>query len=268
MTTPQVHLREHHRRAIEVLTDRYRDDPAFDALLIAGSVAKGTARDDSDVDALFIATDEESARRQSAGEMAFLLQDLCDYPGGYVDCKVLDRAFLRDVEERGSEPARSAFLCAYPAFSRLPGLAEQVRRIAVYPEAERRGKIDSFYAQMALNKGFFWSEAEKRGDPYLLHRTAAELVLYGGRLILAHNRILFPCHKRLMEFVEQAPERPEAFVRLAVQLLAEPTREHKERFCACVEGFTDWGVTGNILARYIADTELTWRTGTQALSDC
>jgi len=38
------------RRAIDRLADEYRDDPRFIALIIGGSVAKGFARPDSDVE--------------------------------------------------------------------------------------------------------------------------------------------------------------------------------------------------------------------------
>ena len=41
---------DHHQRAIDRLADAYRDDPNFRALIIGGSIAKGCARPDSDVD--------------------------------------------------------------------------------------------------------------------------------------------------------------------------------------------------------------------------
>jgi len=53
-----VHIRDHHQRAIDRLADTYRDDPRFRGLIIGGSIAKGYAREDSDVDFLIIATDE------------------------------------------------------------------------------------------------------------------------------------------------------------------------------------------------------------------
>lgn len=45
-----VGLRDHHRQAIDRLADAYRDDPHYRAIIIGGSVAKGFARDDSDVE--------------------------------------------------------------------------------------------------------------------------------------------------------------------------------------------------------------------------
>ena len=61
-----MNIRAHHQRGIDRLTDAYRADPRFLALIIGGSVAKGFARHDSDVDFLIVATDEEFERRKSA----------------------------------------------------------------------------------------------------------------------------------------------------------------------------------------------------------
>ena len=49
--------------------DAYRDDPEFRALIIGGSVAKGCARVDSDVDFLIVATDEVFERRLAARDL-------------------------------------------------------------------------------------------------------------------------------------------------------------------------------------------------------
>ncbi len=55
-----------HQRAIDRLSAAYSDDPRFLALIIGGSVAKGFARPDSDVDFMIVATDEVFERRKSA----------------------------------------------------------------------------------------------------------------------------------------------------------------------------------------------------------
>jgi tetraacyldisaccharide 4'-kinase len=47
-------LRDHHRRVVERLKERFGRDPDFPALIIGGSVAKGWAKDDSDVDIVLV----------------------------------------------------------------------------------------------------------------------------------------------------------------------------------------------------------------------
>ena len=101
---------QHHRDAIERWAEAAADDDEVLAVVVAGSLTKGYGRADSDVDGFVIVTDEAFARRRTSGELTFFSTELCDYEGGYVDAKYVDRAFLEAVVERGSEPARSAFL--------------------------------------------------------------------------------------------------------------------------------------------------------------
>jgi hypothetical protein len=262
-----VEIRKHHQKAIEKLTERYADDPAFEALIIGGSIAKGTAREDSDLDVIFIASDEEYARRKGCGETTIFPEDICDYPSGYVDGKIVDFEYVRAAAKRGSEPTRDSFTGAFVAYSRLPGLEEIIQRIPVYQEHEQQDKIESFYSQIALLRHFFWHEANKRQDAYLKMRVVADLVLFGGRLILAHNKILFPSHKRMMEYVEKAPEKPTDFARYANDLLNTPNEENIERFYNCVDQFRDWNVKVNTVSRFIDDIELSWLNGKNALAE-
>src|SRR5512136_2338829 len=144
----QMTLYPHHQRTIDRLIDRFEDDPHYLALIIGGSLVKGYGNESSDVDFLLIATDEEYARRQPKRAFAYYATDLCDYPGGYVDGKIVNVAFLEEVADRGSEPARAAFEKVIVAYSHLPQLDDLLWRITAYPEAGHVEKIRSFYAQL------------------------------------------------------------------------------------------------------------------------
>ncbi|MEO0579370.1 MAG: nucleotidyltransferase domain-containing protein, partial [Pseudomonadota bacterium] len=87
-------IREHHQRAINRLVDTYQDDSRFRAIIIGGSVAKGLARDDSDVDFMIVATDEEFQKRLATRDLFINRRDLCVYDGGYVDGKIISLPFL------------------------------------------------------------------------------------------------------------------------------------------------------------------------------
>lgn len=71
-----MQIRERHQRAINRLADAYRDDPRFRGLIIGGSVAKGWAREDSDVDFLIIATDEAFEQHRAARALFINRRDL------------------------------------------------------------------------------------------------------------------------------------------------------------------------------------------------
>jgi len=261
-------LREHHRRAITLLTERFKDDPRFPALIVGGSIVKDRARDDSDVDVLFIATDDEWRKREETGDYFFLISDITDYEGGYVDGKVVNYQFLQDAASHGSEPARSAFIGAFTAYSRIPGLDALIATIPVYPESERKDKIEAFYSCVLLLSGFFVREAVKRDDLYLLHKSCADLVFYGARLVLAHNRIIYPYHKWLMTEVARAPEKPLGFKELADAVLMRPGVETAKAFGDALIGWREWGIDWQrAVSRFIEDNEWNWREGRPPLAD-
>jgi hypothetical protein len=258
----------HHQQTIDRLAAHFRDDPRYLALIIGGSVAKGWAAPNSDVDFLLIASDDEYTRRTALGDHSFFSRDFTDYPDGYVDGKIIDMTFLRDVADHGSEPARAAFVKAFAAYSHLPEIAALLDRIPVYPETEREARMRSFYSQVLL-VGWFVGEGEKRQNRYLLARMSADLVLYGGRLILAYNRILYPYHKWFLREVERAAEKPEDFMQLAQAVVEQPGTETASRFIEAISSYRDWGVTfSEAVSLFMKDREWNWRSGTPPLEDC
>jgi hypothetical protein len=257
----------HHEHAIERLIERFQADPCFLALLIGGSLVKGYGSEDSDVDFVLIATDEEYARRLPERALTYYTTDLCDYPGGYVDGKIVNVAFLEEVADRGSEPARSAFENVIVSYSRVPQLDDLLRRITAYPEATHTAKIQSFHAQL-LAQQWFVGEAEKRANKYLLMHAVSELVLFGGRMLLAHNRMLYPYHKWFLRRLQDAPQKPDGVMELINGLLQEPSKANADRFCEVILGFTagpappeGWP------ARFMEDSEWAWGRGSAAVGD-
>jgi hypothetical protein len=107
-------LRPHHREVIECLTAQFGEDTRFPALIVAGSIAHGWERDDWDVDIMLRATDEVYNWCRPERAFHYFTRDFCNYPGGYVDGKIIDLAFLREVAEKASEPARAAFARPWP----------------------------------------------------------------------------------------------------------------------------------------------------------
>ncbi len=250
---------EHHREAVEVLARQVAEDPTIDAVILTGSVPRGTARPDSDLDCYVVVDPAEYERRQAAGDLAWMAG--CEYPGGYVDGKVVTLEILEAAAERGSEPTRASFSPASVVYSRIGDLTPLVARIAVYPEANRAENMKDFFSAACLNATYFGPQALQSGNAFLATHAVAMTVLYSGRAVLAHNRILYPCPKQLMAAVAAVPERPEGFVEGMEQLLAEPTTElfatHLER----LGGFCDWGISGmEVLTRFMELDEWTWRT--------
>lgn len=142
---------------------------------------------------------------------------------------MLDPGYLLDAAEHGDERTRFQFVKARIIFSRIPELEGTVTSIAAYPENERIEKMKSFYSQMPLHSSFM-ELAEYSQNAYLLSETAVALVLFGGRLILAHNRMLYPGREWFMREFEKAPDKPEGIIDPATQLLRNPGIAHARAF--------------------------------------
>lgn len=214
-------MKPHHQRAVERLAEHFAEQEDCLAVIVGGSVAKGVEKDDSDIDAIIVLTEEACRAKWERNELFYWTADFCDYPGGYIDGKIVDLAYMRAVAERGNEVSRAAFKDALVVHCKLPEIEELVTRIPVYQAGEQREKVQSFYAQFECA---YWyvGEALKRDEKYLLTHAVSELILYGGRLILAHNQVLYPYHKLFMEELRSVPEKPEDLMGLIDALLEQP----------------------------------------------
>jgi len=261
------HIASQHQRAIDRLAEAYEDDRRFVALIIGGSVAKGYARADSDVDFMIVATDPEFARRDAADDLFINRRDLCDYEGGFVDGKVIDLAYLRDVAGFGNEPSRAAFQGAFTAFCHEHEIEDILPAIPVYPEQDHDRRIKAFYA-MAFMQNWLMGEATRHNNPYTILRAASQLALYAGRLILAHNRALYPYHKWLLRALEDAPQKPDDFMASLAALNTAPSAETANRLFDGLRRFRDWGVQDiEAYTWFMREVEWNWRGGTPSLED-
>ena len=108
-------------------------------MIIAGSVAKGCQEDNSDVDFMLVATDQEFEQRQNNVKLHVTADHLCE-PPTYSDDKVINLKFLIDVADQGSEPARAAFADAFIGYSKIPEIEDILKRIPVYQIHEQKEK--------------------------------------------------------------------------------------------------------------------------------
>lgn len=260
-------IRPHHQQVIHKLIDRFKNNPDYLALIIGGSVAKGTAKDDSDVDIILVATDQVYQEFEKENKLNYFTEDICDYKGGYVDGKIVDIQFLKDVAQKGSEPARAAFVDAIIAFSKIPEIYELIHHIPTYPQKDLIEKLKSFRAQVEV-QNWYVGEAEKRNDKYLLTRTVADLILYGGRLILAYNKKLYPYHKHFLLELEKAENKPKDLMKLIHNLLNTPNKQNADAFTKAILEYTNWPIVEEgAPTRFMKEVEWAWRNNSAPLCD-
>jgi hypothetical protein len=182
--------RPHHSQTIQNVTEYFQCNPEVQALLLSGSIAHGFQSTSSDVDVMIFVSEEDYQKHIQSGQLTFFNRDLCNYEDGYADGKYLSLNFVKHVLEKGSEPARFAFEGSQILFSKVDGFAEAICKIVEHPVTEKAERIKRFYAQF---EAWYWycGEALGKGDQYLLGTSVSKLILFGGRLILAHNEMLY-----------------------------------------------------------------------------
>lgn len=262
-------MREHHRASLENLIREIEKDDRFLAVILGGSIAHGTERESSDVDVYLVVTDEYFAECMASGDTSFVRYDLCTYPGGYIDGKIIDLHFLEAAADHGSEPTRASFEGSSAPWSRIEGIEALIERIRTVNESDRQSKMDAFYAQVDLWAHYFYNQAVKKDNPYLKHRAVLETVFYASRYVLAENRILFPCHKDLFARLRRVEKCPPDFADSALALLKQPDGEKLDRFCQAFFDFAGPRLTeGQSLSRFIHDSEWNWLSAPPPVCDC
>ncbi|MCL2665127.1 MAG: nucleotidyltransferase domain-containing protein, partial [Defluviitaleaceae bacterium] len=226
---------KHHADSIENLINYFDGDPDVLAVILGGSVAKGCERADSDLDVMVTVTDHRYAALAKQNKLADCVFGQCTYEGGYFDIKYNTKDFLKAVAAHGSEPARNAFVNARCLTCRDAEITEIIPKIGVFQQQEKEEKILAFFSAMHLNYCYFFPIA--KDDLYLKIRSAADIVLFGGRLLLQEAEVLFPCHKGLMAAVENLSCKPDSISNKANRLLSELTDEAMQDYKNAVLNF-------------------------------
>jgi hypothetical protein len=169
--------------------------------------------------------------------------------------------------ERGSEPARFAFEGSRVLFSRAAGFEEDICKIAGYPRVEKAERIRRFYAQF---EAWHWycGEALAKENRYLLGTSVSKLILFGGRLILAHNEMLYPYHKWFLKVLEGAPDKPSGLMDCIQTLTESPNAANVEAFYEMVKSFQPWSDNPyHWPVQFLLDSELNWMDGKTPVDD-
>lgn len=260
-------MQSHHSQSIQNVKEYFERDPEVLALLLSGSIAHGFQSLTSDVDIMIFVSEADYQKRFQTGQLHFFNRDLCTYEGGYVHGKYLSLNFVKQVLEKGSEPARFAFEGSQVLFSRVEGFAEGVCKIAEYPASEKANCIKRFYAQF---EAWHWycGEALGRGNRYLLGTAVSKLILFGGRLILTHNELLYPYHKWFLKVLEGAKDKPADLIDCIQALTESPTAENIKTFYEKVKTFQPWSDNPySWPVQFLLDSELNWMDGKTPVDD-
>ena len=252
---------QHQQDTLDAYVAAVATDPQTIAVVVGGSLARGTEREDSDVDVYLVVTDEAYAAADQAERLSYVDDDIATFPGGYVDIKVATLAYLRAAAQEGDDPVRASFLQARVAWTRDPEVPELVAAIPVLPEAAWQDRAGSFVAQMRLYGGYFLRQGHQLGNELLLRWAAIHLLTSAGRALLAHAHVLYPGAKYLSGLLAALPDLPAGYQEISQRLLEAPDPASGRALMDLVEAHATWPITpAQTLSRFVRENELTWLT--------
>ncbi|MFX1283021.1 MAG: nucleotidyltransferase family protein [Promethearchaeota archaeon] len=229
----------HHKQIIYKLKQHFMDDPNVHALIINGSVARGSAGPESDVDFVLVVSEEEYENREHNNKIHFSCNSFCIPPCIAVNGSAKTVEMLKWLANNGSDVARYAFVQANIIFSKLSDLNRILEQITVFPTHDITEKLESFYSQVKMHYSYL-EYGHYSQNTYVLYQTAVLLALFGGRMILTHNNMFYPGRKWFMTQLEEAKQKPKDFIYFTKELLQYPNLTNAKEFCDILLNFRDW----------------------------
>ncbi|TDE94020.1 hypothetical protein EXU48_11210 [Occultella glacieicola] len=252
----------HHEDALA----RYAADAATQeatlAVVLVGSVARGTERPGSDVDVYLVVDDDAWQAAAQVNRLAWSERHDEDYPGGYVDVKLACPRYLAVAAERADDPTRASFAGARVVISRLPEIEETIAALAILPEQEWDRRVDAHLAQARLHGRYFLAQANASGDEFLRRHAALHLALAAARCVLAVNRTLFRGQKYVTATLAGLPDVPDGFTETWQRILTGADPGDAAMLIDRLEAWLPRVLPRDqTLSAFIRDNELPWLTG-------
>lgn len=244
---------KHHEESIENMIKHYRENEEIKALFLIGSVATGTERPDSDIDAVAIVANEYYDQKKNKEGLEEVYVGKCTYEGGYFNIHYMTRGDLEQLEVNGSEPMRNMFFCARTLYCDEPDLPELVARIPVFQKKEAEAKQHRFYCTFKMFHTYFWVTCKPEG--FMRLHVADGMIYHLYRLILIENEILFPSMRKLEEYVARAPKKPEGIIEKCHRFMQTLSNEDCLALVESYEAWTgyDYPKDHNVVMNHFAD---------------
>jgi len=196
-------MMKHHKDSIKNMIDHYSQNPKIIALFLVGSIATGTERPDSDIDAIAVVSSEYYQEKKKLffdendadGEVIEACFGKCTYEGGYFDVHYMTQEHMEELAKNGSEPKRNKFTKAKILFCRQASLPELAKKIPVFQKEEAKTKQLRFYCTFKQLYTYYWSICKPEG--FMKDHITNAMVYNLYRLILIENEILFPSLRKL-----------------------------------------------------------------------
>jgi len=240
---------------IELLTIDAKENKDIIALILCGSLVKGTSTEHSDVDVFVMVTDEEFEKRKANKDyFCGTLFDQSKYPAP-VDGKVVNKEYISRIWVDGNESVKGNFLQIKILFSHDLEVTDILNNAdkTNYDKAEN---IKKFYALMKSNR---FKADDDMNNIMQVKFCIFNTVFFACRLALAHNDIYYPCIKLIEKELAKCKELPDNFIAQMRRVLETYSIDELEKFYDLTEEyFKQYRFDDKIRKGYVIENEDFW----------
>jgi len=237
---------KHHKESIVNMIAHYNQEPKIIALFLVGSIATGTERKDSDIDAIAVVRRdyyEEKKKlffndNETDSEVIESYFGKCTYEGGYFDVHYMTQEHMEELAKNGSEPKRNKFTKATILLCRQTGLPEIAKKIPVFQKEEATVKQLRFYCTFKQFYTYYWIICKPEG--FMKDHIANAMVYNLYRLILIENEILFPSLRKLEMSVINCYNKPKDIVEKCQRFMTTLADEDAKEIIESYENWTSY----------------------------
>jgi len=101
----------------------------------------------------------------------------------------------------------------------------------------------------------------------LLDLSVSKFILFGGRLLLAHNEQLYPYHKWLLRVLAELQDKPAGLMEQIDQVATSQNAEAIESLYQSIRNFREWASPVPWPFQFMIDSELNWMDGKTPVDD-
>jgi predicted nucleotidyltransferase len=261
-------MEQKRKKAIDKLISETKKDTQNIALILVGSSATGEVHESSDIDLYLVVTKQTFKAKEKDKNFFFGTWDPTKYYGLEIDGKIIDIDYLKEAIHHANDATRYSFTNAKIfLFSQDTSIKALLPRISKYPESTHLQRIKQLYAYVKHYR-YIGEDAFNRNNTFHAHHCIIQLIYFSSRLILTHNKKLFPCHKRLLLEVNKCDKKPIHFVNKSNDLLQNINKKAMiEYFEYVIHFFAEYEYPDVECIGYILEDEWAWKTGRLPISE-
>lgn len=231
-------------------------DESVLALILCGSIAKGTETDSSDIDVFVVVTDERFKKEMLKKNYFWGTEFDSKEFKTEVDGKIIPKDFLEKVWDYGNESIKCTLYDSKVIYSRDESIEKLLMNRTYLSIEEKNENIRKFYSLMKSSR---FSADNDLNNLLFVNKCIYDTVFFACRLVLAHNEIYYPCVKNLYKELNVCNKLPNDFIRLMNEVMHSYFFDKMVEFYDCVdEYFKEYHFDNRIRKGYVLENELFW----------